>query len=304
MALWNRGYGSRGRMIVVVFLLICISISLLLVTVGGIWWPPIPHRGSSGIIRRTVNVTNLTVTPQVSGRGSGTTPTPPKPTAIATPNPCAITPTANQKPVSLNREDSNHPVTSKIIPKRPTPRATPKPESKATPSPVRTPIPTSTPAPKLSPSPVSTLTPTATVTPTSTATPEATDTPTSGITPTPSVTVTDTPTTGSMATDTPTATVSGSPNGASGGSHASGAFGGIPVSTSPGAPAPEGSGVNTANDSPNCGDLGTQSIASHIDVGLLTTLENSLWIILSGATLGTLLVCGIAYVMSRKRNCS
>ncbi|MDQ6659653.1 MAG: hypothetical protein M3Z24_01660, partial [Chloroflexota bacterium] len=37
MVLWNRGYSGRGLIASVAFLVMCISISLLLITINGVW---------------------------------------------------------------------------------------------------------------------------------------------------------------------------------------------------------------------------------------------------------------------------
>src|SRR5712691_426286 len=46
MVLWNRGYNSRALLALLAFLVICISISLLLVTANGVWWHSLPQQGS------------------------------------------------------------------------------------------------------------------------------------------------------------------------------------------------------------------------------------------------------------------
>ena len=47
MALWNRGRGGRLLVMVVTFFCLCISISLLFVTVGSIWGS-LPTHGRPG----------------------------------------------------------------------------------------------------------------------------------------------------------------------------------------------------------------------------------------------------------------
>lgn len=82
MVLWNRGYGSRWIPALLAFLLICISISLLLVTVDAAWWhiPPQRSRETSsssdqpGVGQRQTEVTgvpSLTITAQSNRQSNG-----------------------------------------------------------------------------------------------------------------------------------------------------------------------------------------------------------------------------------------
>src|SRR5579863_10527917 len=91
MALWNRGYGGKGVMVSIAFLVICISISLLLATVGGAWFM---HAGVPNNQRSIVGAASLTATSQGSGVRplADDTVTVLAPTATPTTPPCTNTP--------------------------------------------------------------------------------------------------------------------------------------------------------------------------------------------------------------------
>src|SRR5436853_12143 len=63
MALWNRGYGGRGILVTIAFSLICISISLLLVSAGSSWF----SSGGRGLPAKHISIISagdLTATAQ------------------------------------------------------------------------------------------------------------------------------------------------------------------------------------------------------------------------------------------------
>src|SRR5579863_4397755 len=97
MAIWNRGYGGRGMLVSLAFLLICISISLLLVTVGSSWSALWFHQGPSNSRSDTLG-TSLTATAQSQLKIAtpGGTPLVYAPTVTPTTNPCLLTPTTGK----------------------------------------------------------------------------------------------------------------------------------------------------------------------------------------------------------------
>src|SRR6266568_3995757 len=204
MALWNRGYGGRGILVTIAFSLICISISLLLVSAGSSWF----SSGGRGLPAKHINIISagdLTATAQSNNIRpvADNTVTIYSPTATVTANPCPTTFVVSKTPlVQANatryRGSGYH---------RPTP--TP-PHSRTTPTPVKatpTPTPGRTPTPGVTPTetPTKTPTPTPTVRPTETPTPTVTATKT--LTPTVRPTKTPTP----RVTPSVTATISTSP---------------------------------------------------------------------------------------------
>src|SRR6266849_2632209 len=66
MALWNRGYGGRGILVTIAFFLICISISLLLVTLGSSITSLFPHGNAPRNQQPIVSSADLTATEQLS----------------------------------------------------------------------------------------------------------------------------------------------------------------------------------------------------------------------------------------------
>src|SRR5437588_11316039 len=87
MALWNRGYGGRGILVTVAFFLICISISLLLVSAGSSWFS---SGGAPGKQRSILSAADLTATVQSDNIRpvADNTATIYSPTATVTANPC------------------------------------------------------------------------------------------------------------------------------------------------------------------------------------------------------------------------
>src|SRR5438128_1693123 len=91
MALWNRGYGGRGIIVSTAFFLICISISLLLVSVGNSWPSLFFHDNSSGNQRNIISSADLTASAQSNNfqPTADDTVTIYAPDTTPTPNPCA-----------------------------------------------------------------------------------------------------------------------------------------------------------------------------------------------------------------------
>src|SRR5947207_3857938 len=66
MALWNRGYRGRLMAITLIFCCICISISLLFITIGSAWGSIFPGGRTHGMAQNTAKATyatNTTTTP-------------------------------------------------------------------------------------------------------------------------------------------------------------------------------------------------------------------------------------------------
>src|SRR5712692_10716582 len=140
MALWNRGYGGRGILVTTAFFLICISISLLLVTVGNSITVLFPHGNAPGNQQHIVSSADLTATSQLSSSfkpvadntAAIVAPTPTTgSTATATANPCKTTiSTANRTPQGSWSATPHGGVTPTAKRTRPTPtpvKTTPTP---------------------------------------------------------------------------------------------------------------------------------------------------------------------------------
>ena len=332
MAMWNRGHGGRGMMVVVTFFLICISICLLLVSMGDSWFSLFVHERGSNNVRTVISPADLTATAQSNGfqpvASDTVTIYSSKPTSTS--SPCAtIVLRASRTPVlrgsATTYNGGSHSNAGSPTPRPPQTHPTPTPV-KATPTPRVTPPPTYTPTPGETPTP--TATSTATETPTPTATPTATETPTPtptetpGITPTP--TVTETPTATPTVTETPTATptvgetpaatetpgatptATGSPTIGITATNPANMRGGTPIVTSTTATGRQNGGHTKST--PDTGD--SQCVHSRIsdsvemggDSSVLATLENSVWIVLGGATGGTLLFYSTIYIWIRKKS--
>ncbi len=296
MALWNRGQRGRGIMVLLAFLLICISISLLLVTVGGL------SLFAQGKQRSSTSAVNLTATDQVNNGDPtvGDTPRSMMPTSTSTVNPCMDTPTRGITPTrqasATFQTGGSHPGKPTAIPTHPRPM--PTPTVKVTPTIKPTPpfIPTATPSP--TPSPM------VTATPSPTPSPSPTDTPTPGVTPTdtptPGATPTDTPTPGVMGTPTTippssvTATANNSPTPGTTSTTGSSFQGGNAIT-----PGTQGNdGQNNSVGNTNC--LG-DSLEKSIDDAIMGIVEHNLWLIPGGSLLGTGLFYGTCYAISRRR---
>jgi len=300
MALWNRGYSGRGIMVSMAFALICISISLLLVTVGSSWASLFAQRPTYP--RSIVGTADLTATAQAGGIqpvADNTVTFQAPPTATA--QPCAtLTSHSGKTPTTYVSVTAYHgggyPRKPTVTPTRPTPTPI-----RPTPTPVRaTPTPTEVKA---------TVTPTAVVTITPTATPTPVITPTPTNTPTPVVTPTDTPTITPTVGVTPTITVGTTPTSSPiviiTQTHQKHLRGGTPVD-------PVGTGTGTTGQSGNggtawntgcthSGTVGDTLDMQSSDSSIAAALERDVWLILGGSTGGTLLFYASVYVMLRKR---
>jgi len=278
MALWNRGYGGRGILVTIAFSLICISISLLLVSAGSSWF----SSGGRGLPAKHINIISagdLTATAQSNNIRpvADNTVTIYSPTATVTANPCPTTFVVSKTPLvqanATRYRGSGHYRTT------PTP-----PHSRTTPTPVKA---TPTPIPRRTPTP--TVTATKTPTPTPTVRPTETPTPT----PTPTERPTETPTPRASVT----ATISTSPTVIVTGTippHLSGA---TPIATGTVA-----SGQNRNTGSTDCShNKLVDSVGLNADGSVVATIERHFWIILGGSTLGTLCFYIVVYVVARKR---
>ena len=286
MALWNRGYGGRGILVTIAFSLICISISLLLVSAGSSWF----SSGGRGLPDKHISIISagdLTATAQSNNIRpvADNTATIFSPTATVTANPCSTTTFVVSKTPLVQANATRYRGSGY---RRPTP--TP-PHSRTTPTPVKA---TPTPTPRLTPTPTvtATKTPTPTVSPTETPTPTVTATKT----PTPTVGPTETPT--PRVTPSVTATIPIGPTVIVTGTippHLSG--GGTPITTGTVA-----SGQNRTTGSTDCSHnkLG-DSVGLNADGSVVAIIERHLWIILGGSTLGTLCFYMVVYVVARKR---
>jgi len=196
MALWNRGVGGRLVVMVVAFFCICISISLLFVTVGSAWGSLFAHGRTGGEGTRVVNSVLITATAPTSVATASTAPAGATPTI--TPNPCVASPTeghGHTSQVDVTRSSGGTSVpsirtsaTPERLRKTPTPGVIITPEAGPSPTP---------------PATVPSVTPTVVVTPTATTLPAVTPTVTTtpAVTPPTSTTPASTPTTGIVATD-------------------------------------------------------------------------------------------------------
>ena len=291
MALWNRGYGGRGILVTIAFSLICISISLLLVSAGSSWFSSgrIPGKHIS-----IISAADLTATAQSNNIRpvADNTATIYSPTATVTANPCYTgTSVVSKKPSGQVNATRYRGGSGGSGYRHPTPTL---PHLRPTPTPAKltpTPTPRRTPTPGVTP----TETPTRTPTPTPTETPTPTRTPTRTPTPTPGVTPTATPTPG--VTPSVTATIPTSPSVIVTGTippHVSGA---TPIVT--GAVA---SGQNRTTESTDCShNKLVDSVGLNADGSVVTTIERHIWMILGGSTLGTLCFYLVVYVVARKR---
>src|SRR3989440_9996411 len=294
MALWNRGYGGRGILVTIAFSLICISISLLLVSAGSSWFSS-GGRGLPGKHISIISAADLTATAQSNNIRpvADNTVTIYSPTATVTANPCSTTTFVVSKTPLVQANATRYRGSGHY---RPTP--TP-PHSRTTPTPVKatpTPTPRQTPTPGVTPT--ETPTPTPTVTPTKTPTPTPTVRPTETPTPTETATTTPTETPTPRVTPSVTATISTSPTVIVTGTippHLSG--GGTPITTGTMA-----SGRNRTSGSTDCShNKLVDSVGLNADGSVVATIERHLWIILGGSTLGTLCFYMVVYVVARKR---
>ena len=270
MALWNRGYGGRGILVIIAFSLICISISLLLVSAGSSWFSS-GGRRLPGKHISIISAGDLTATAQSNNIRpvADNTATIYSPSPTVTANPCSTTTFVESKTPLVQANATRYRGSGHY---RPTP--TP-PDSRTTPTPVKA-------TPTVRPTETPTPTETATETPTSTET--ATTTPTE--TPTPRVTPSVTATTSTSPTVIVTGTIP---------PHLSG--GGTPITTGTVA-----SGQNRTSGGTDCShNKLVDSVGLNADGSVVATIERHLWIILGGSTLGTLCFYIVVYVVARKR---
>lgn len=308
MALWNRGAGGRLLVMIVTFFCLCISISLLFVTVGSVWGSLLAHGRPGGATRPVTNAVLITATaPTVMA----TTTVPVEVTPTLPPNPCLASPTGvrgNIARVDATRNNGrsgtpSRTSTSRPLRRTPTPVVTVPPQPSPTLSPTLpavTPTLAVTPTVTMQPTVTPTVTNTPGNTPTATLTPTGTFTP--GVTPTPTITGTDTPTTTATGTsiDTPTATVTGTaPVGSP--TVVVSATGGIAGRQEhdgrPQIPGTPGDGNNGQTGQGNCL---SDALVTGGEASLLSRLQDFIWMILVSSLLGTMLFCAQMYRLSRK----
>jgi hypothetical protein len=307
MALWNRGVSGRLLVIIITFFCLCISISLLFVTVGSVWGSLLAHGQPRGEATTVTNATLITATAPPSGATAPVVATPTLPPNLCLASPTGARGNTARADATSNRGKSGLPTrtaTSNPLHKTPTPGATILPAPSPTPSPT---LPAVTPTVPLTPTVTTqpTVTPVATNTPgnTPTITLAPTDTPTPGATPTPTPTIilvpigTDTPTVTVAATVTPvtTPTVTGT---APSGSPT------VIVSATgrqmhDGRPQIPGTPVDTNNGQPDQGNCLGDSLVTGGEANLLSRLQGFFWVILLSSLLGTTLFCMRIYRLSR-----
>ena len=309
MALWNRGTGGRLMVIAVTFFCICISISLLFVTIGGAWGALFAraHPGDGGT--HIVNSALITATAPTSVATSQVVATP-----TMTPVPCLASPTGvnghtPQVSATQNSGQTSIPVQhASVTPAHP--RKTPAP------------VATVTPKPKPSPTPPA-VTPTAVVTPTATTLPPVTPTVTGPPPVTPTVVSTPTATTTPGATPTSTPTIVVAPTGTT----TPGVSQTVTVATTPTVTTPAGSPTPVTSATAGAGNTRTtnsssvkygtpagvgsgqagqgscfsDSLATGGTGTVLSLLQNFLWLILATSLVGTALFCAQMYRMTHRR---
>ncbi len=309
MALWNWGASGRLLVMMVTFFCVCISISLLFVTVGSIWGPLLSHGRPGGETRPVSKAVLITATaPTVIATATATAPVEVTPTLP--PNLCLASPTGargNTARVDGTRDNGRGSVPSKTaisspLHKKPTPDATVPPEPSPTLSPTLpavTPTIPITPTVTTQPTAIPTATDTPGITPTATLTP--TDTSTPGVTPTPTITGTDTPTATVTGTtmDTPTATVTGTAPDGSPTVVVSVTEGIAGRQVHDGRPQNPGTPSDTNNGQTGQGNCLGDTLVTGGEASLLSRLQEFIWMILVSSLLGTILFCAQMYRLSR-----
>jgi len=298
MALWNRGVGGRLVVMVVAFFCICISISLLFVTVGSAWGSLFAHGRTGGEGTRVVNSVLITATAPTSVATASTAPAGATPTI--TPNPCVASPTeghGHTSQVDVTRSSGGTSVpsirtsaTPERLRKTPTPGVIITPEAGPSPTP-----PATTPS----------VTPTVVVTPTATTLPAVTPTVTTtpAVTPTTSTTPASTPTTGIVPTDTvtpnvtPTPTVTAPASSPTATTDATTGTGSRHVNG--GGPLTPGTPPSANNGQPGQGNCFSDNLAASGEGSVLSLLQNFFWILLVSSLLGTALFCAQMYRVTR-----
>ncbi|HVB61409.1 MAG TPA: hypothetical protein VNE61_09480 [Ktedonobacteraceae bacterium] len=266
MALWNRGYGGRGVVVAVAFFVICISISLLLITVQGPWAAPINRPKGTLSQRGPLGTASATPVRQTGGV---------QPVADNTVTIYAPTATTAAQPTSTAVSCVTNMVTGQT-PTRPAYTPTPVIDH-PTPIPTRprpTPTATHTPPPTATPSP--TITPTATSTPPPTPTATSTPTPSPTVTPSPSPTVTPSP----SPTVTPTA---------------------VPSATVTAVSSPTSPIIPLAAKRTLCAHIDIGDSVGTSDVSSGAIIARALWLILGGSALGTTVFYLSVYWLARKK---
>lgn len=334
MAVWNQQQKRRGLTLFTVFLVMCISVSLLLVIGGNLFGPH--HPGSRGGPHRVGGVQATVTAPSTTVGVTATVGIPP--TASPTTQNCSIVATNTAYASTTNKTNvyansgQQGPATATATPqsaKRPVTTVTPtvQPVSKATPRPTARATPPITPA--ITPT---VLVPTVGVTPTTIATATATTDPgpTNTPTPTPTATGTATPIVAPNATPTAvavtsTATVSttatstpgvghtsrnkldggtgqSGQGGGQGGQGAQSGQGGTSTSTGQVPPAQQRTPIagKTGNGKNGPGCL-SGSIGILATPAALTTIEHNIAVILGGGLLGTVLFYTVIGFLVKKR---
>ena len=298
MALWNRGMGGRLLVMIVTFFCLCISISLLFVTVGSVWGSLLAHGRPPGEATAVTNATLITATAPPSVTTDPVVVTPAIPPGLCLASPTEAHGNTARTVASRKHEKNGVPTrtaTSGLLHKTPTaspalPTVTPTTPltPTVTPQPTVTPIATNTP----------TNTPTITLTPTDTSTPGATPTPTPtlGLAPigtdTPTVTATET------ATPAVTPTVPGTAPSGSPTVIASATGGIASKQVHDGRPQIPGTPVDANNGQPGQGNCLGDSLLTGGEANVLSGLQGFFWIILLSSLLGTTLFCTQMYRLS------
>ena len=295
MALWNRSLRDRAIVIILLFFVICISISLLLITAYGAGWTSWPQWGQVARSNKGVKSAYLTATvPPISPTTTKAPTSIVKAAPTNTPNPCVATPTiveTSPLPASPTVYRGKPPIVPTATILHPTPTLPPVRTPRVTPTPSPTMTITVTPTPARTP----TSTPTPGKTPTSTPTPQGTPTGTPTVvvrpivTPTPSETQTYKPIVTTVAT-TPAVSAKSRP-------HASARMSATPTSL----PADKLHIVTQRNGEP----MGTSCLEDSVEVisnaAISDTLKWYIWIILLSSAIGTMIFCGVIYRAARRK---
>ena len=311
MALWNRGARGRLLVMIVTFFCLCISISLLFVTVGSIWGSLLAHGGrpDSDPQKAVSNAVLITATapPAVTPTLIVATPT------LPPDSPCLASPTGAHRSTARSDEtgiNGRSGVPTRTPVSRPL-RKTPTPGASILPTPSPT-LPALTPTVSVTPTitPVATNAPTDTPTlaPTATSTPGASPTPTVMVTPTDTSTPGATPTTTATGTsiDTPTVTATGTTTPvttatvmvtAPVSSPTTGMTGRQVHDGRPQVPVTPGDAANGQQSQGNCL---SDALMTGGEASLLSHLQDFIWVILVSSLLGTALFCAQMYRLSRR----
>lgn len=313
MALWNRGWKGRCSVVILVFIGLCISTSLLVITAGGAWGALFVQRSNAGLSTRTVYAVYRSPTgPALQVTVTATA------TQVTIPSSCLASSTAGAQATRATPRGgpAGRPRKSPT-PAHSYPQHTPTPV--ITKTPVRRPSPTPT-RPALTPTPVVTSTPGATptsvpspsITPTPSPEPVPTITPTPGITPTKtppiitptgSVHPTVTAPTGPQPTETPTllSTPGGHPPTATvpHGTPGVQSIGGSSLPAGTSQQAGTGEPYTSNGAAGNC--LGSSLFIGGASM-LLFSLQLEFWVIFSTSLTGTVIFCGMIARLSKRKS--